>query len=128
MHTRYVVLFPLALSACAAMQSSYSEVSGDRYYNLAIADRRAVEIVSVGSTTGYANNRPVQISPGTYKVTVASRNHAGFRGGEQKSFELKIEPCKRYYINAQFANQITPDYEAVIDYVEDIAGCRPPTA
>jgi hypothetical protein len=35
-----------------------------------------------------------------------------------------MEPCKRYYINAQFVNNVTPDFEPVVSYVEDLTGCR----
>jgi hypothetical protein len=120
-----VVALPAVLSGCASMMSSYSEVTGARY-NLAIMDRRAVEIVRVGNTTGWANNQPVQVNPGTYPVVVASRPHGGFAGGLQQTMELRIDPCKRYYVNAQYANPITPDYQVVVDYVETIAGCRAP--
>jgi len=120
-----VMALPAVLSGCASMMSSYSEVTGDRY-NLAPIDRRSVEIVRVGSTTGWANNRPVQVDPGTYPVVVASRPHGGFAGGKQETLELKVEPCKRYYINAQYPNPVAADYEIVVDYVETIAGCRSP--
>ena len=36
---------------------------------------------------------------------------------------LDAAPCKRYYINAQFANNVQPEWTPVIDYVDDIAGC-----
>ena len=113
---------PAILSGCASMQTSYSEVTGERYH-LAIADRRAVNIVSVGTTSAWANNQPVQVDPGTYRVVVESRNHAGFRGG-QSELELRVEPCKRYYVNAQFEGQVGASYKPVIDEVEPIAGCR----
>ena len=120
-----IVALPAVLSGCASMMSSYSEVTGDRY-NLAIMDRRSVEIVRVGGTTGWANNQPVQVNPGTYPVVVASRAHGGFAGGKQETMELRVEPCKRYYVNAQYPNPVSPDYKVVVDHVETIAGCRPP--
>ncbi len=113
---------PLALTSCAALQTPYSEVVGERYHR-AVPDRRAVNIVSVGESTGWAGNQAVRVSPGTYKVTVESRAHAGFRGGDLRSFELRIEPCRRYYVNAQFANPVTPSYDPVVDEVEPIGGC-----
>ena len=36
---------------------------------------------------------------------------------------LTLEPCKIYYINAQFADWVRPEWEPVVDYVESIAGC-----
>ena len=44
--------------------------------------------------------------------------------GSEMTFRLKIEPCQRYYINAQFDNRIAPEWTPVIDHVETIAGCR----
>jgi len=123
--TWMVVALPAVLSGCASMMSSYSEVTGERY-NLAPIDRRSVEIVRVGSTTGWAHNQPVQVNPGTYPVVVASRPHGGFAGGKQETLELNVEACKRYYVNAQYPNPISPDYRIVVDYVQTIAGCRPP--
>jgi hypothetical protein len=116
-----VLAVPVLLSGCASMQTSYSEVTGERYH-LAIADRRAVNIVTVGSTTGWANNQPVQVDPGTYRVVVESRSHAGFRGSPSE-FQLKVEPCMRYYVNAQFAGPVGANYQPVVDEVEPIAGC-----
>ena len=120
-HPMIVVAVPMLLSGCASMQTSYSEVTGERYH-LAVADRRAVNIVTVGNTTAWANNQPVQVDPGTYRVVVESRNHAGFRGTVSE-LELKVEPCMRYYVNAQFAGQVGATYQPVIDEVEPIAGC-----
>ena len=37
---------------------------------------------------------------------------------------LDLEPCKRYYLNAQFANPVAPTWTPVVDYVEPIAGCK----
>ena len=34
-----------------------------------------------------------------------------------------MQPCKRYYINAQFENNVTQNWVPVVDYVEVIAGC-----
>ena len=38
---------------------------------------------------------------------------------------LNVEPCKRYYINAQFKNTIATEWTPVIDYVETISLCKP---
>jgi hypothetical protein len=103
------------------MTTSYSEVVGDRF-NQAPVDRRAVDIVSVGGTSGWANGSPVQVNPGLQRVVISSQNHRGFRG-RTVAFELNVEPCTRYYINAQFANPVTPDFVPVIDHQETIAGC-----
>ena len=48
--------------------------------------------------------------------------------GHDKLSDTLLEKIfgKRYYVNAQYANPISPDYQVVVDHVETIAGCRPP--
>lgn len=113
-------------ASCASMKTPYSEVLGDRF-NVTIADRRAVDIVSVGRANGWAGGGPMQREPGVHRVVISSRSHGGFRG-ETVDFELKVEPCTRYYINAQFSNPITPSFVPVVDHQEPISGCARPTA
>ena len=63
-------------------------------------------------------------APGSDEVVVvASFPHAGFPGGRQEEFVLDIEPCKRYYLNAQFESNLSPRFEIVVDQVETIPGC-----
>ena len=88
-----------------------------------LADRRAVEIVSGGGRTGWANNELMKVEPGRQRVVVASFPHAGFPGGRQEEFILDIEPCKRYYLNAQFESNLSPRFEIVVDQVETVPGC-----
>jgi hypothetical protein len=40
-----------------------------------------------------------------------------------RTLKLDLEPCKRYYVNAQFDAPGQPRWEPVVDYVEPIAGC-----
>lgn len=111
----------LLTASCASMTTSYSEVVGQRF-NLAVVDRRAVDIDSVGNTTGWLNGAPVQVEPGVHRVVITAPDHRGFRG-RSAAFELTVEPCTRYYVNAQFENPLTPRFEPVIDHQEKIAGC-----
>ena len=117
-----VLAVSLLAASCASMTTSYSEVIGERY-NLAPENRRAVDIVSVGGTSGWANGSAVQVDPGVQRVVVTSRAHRGFRG-RTAEFQLNVEPCTRYYINAQFDTTITQQWTPVIDYVDTIAGCQ----
>lgn len=122
MRTTLLILAASSLAAsCASMTSSFSEVSGDRF-NLAVENRRAVAIESVGNRPGWTNGAPVQVDPGPQRVVVSSLNHNGFRG-RTVAFELNVEPCTRYFVNAQFENPITPQFVPVIDHQERIAGC-----
>jgi len=66
-----------------------------------------------------------KVAPETCEVDVRSPKHNQFQGSIQ-SLKLKIEPCRRCYINAQFGNSVSATWRPVIDYVETITGCRIP--
>ena len=82
-----------------------------------------MNIVSVGGTSGWASGRPTMVEPGTHRIVVESLPRGGFRGGRTHAFTLTLAPCKRYYVNAQFAGAIGASFEPVVDEVESIPGC-----
>ena len=47
--------------------------------------------------------------------------------GTNVTMQLDVEPCKRYYINAQFKSGIGAAWEPVIAKIEPIAGCKKPS-
>ena len=68
-------------------------------------------------------------------IEAAGIRHIGVQGATRKGFqassivmELELAPCKRYYINTQFASATTPDWQPVVDKVETVPGCKVPTA
>ena len=110
----------LAANGCQTWGPTWSEVTGVRY-NRAIADRWPARIVAVGSDSVFSV--PYKVVPGTYMLAVESPRHSGFAGTIQE-MRLNIEPCKRYYINAQFQDPVRPEWTPVVDEVEPIVGCR----
>jgi hypothetical protein len=66
----------------------------------------------------------VKTEPGKRSIVVRSPMRKGFSGSDT-TLDLDLEPCKRYYINAQFKSGTGPDWEPVIARVESIAGCKP---
>jgi len=110
----------LIASGCQTWGPTWSEVTGVRY-NRAIADRWPARIVAVGSDSVFSV--PYKVVPGTYTLAVESPRHSGFAGTIQE-MKLNIEPCKRYYINAQFQDPVRPEWTPVVDEVESIVGCR----
>ncbi|MGH8714142.1 MAG: hypothetical protein ACREYB_09060, partial [Casimicrobiaceae bacterium] len=125
---RYVML-ALAICGIGAVDAGaaglqkwgpiWSEVTGSRYHR-AILNRRPAIIKSVDGRD-YVD-RIVKIEPGKREITVQSPNRKGFRGSDAK-MQLDIAPCKRYYLNAQFASGVGVEWKPVVDYVEPIAGC-----
>jgi len=111
----------LLLVGCQTWGPTWSEISGERYYNLTTLNRRAAIIERVDEQGAFAQY-PIKIAPGAHQVTIQGPVlRPG--GGYLKSFTLDAKPCKRYYINAQFKSRIELDFEPVVDYVDDIAGC-----
>jgi hypothetical protein len=49
---------------------------------------------------------------------------AGFRYGTQRTLEIDIAPCQRYYFAAIRKSVLEQDWEPRVDYVETIAGCN----
>jgi hypothetical protein len=120
MRTLAAAAIVLAASGCQTWGPTRSEVTGVRY-NRAIADRWGARIVAVGTDSVFAV--PYKVVPGTYTLAVESPRHSGFAGTIQ-DMKLTIEPCKRYYINAQFQDPVSPEWTPVVDEVEPIVGCR----
>jgi len=115
-----VMLLGVFAAGCQTWGPTWSEVTGTRY-NRAIADRWPARIVAIGSDAVFTV--PYKVAPGMYTIAVESPRHSGFAGTLQE-MRLNIEPCKRYYINAQFQDPVRPEWTPVIDEVEPIAGCR----
>jgi hypothetical protein len=122
MRLRTIAVAALALigAGCQTWGPTWSEVTGVRYHR-AIADRWPARIVAVGNDAVFQT--PYKVAPGTYRLAVESPRHDGFPGTILE-MTLNIEPCKRYYVNAQFAGPVGPDWRPVVDEVESIAGCR----
>jgi hypothetical protein len=122
MRLRTIAAAALALivGGCQTWGPTWSEVTGVRYHR-AIADRWPARIVAVGNDAVFQT--PYKVAPGTYRLAVESPRHDGFPGTILET-TLNIEPCKRYYVNAQFAGPVGPDWRPVVDEVESIAGCR----
>ena len=122
MRLRTIAAAALALivAGCQTWGPTWSEVTGVRYHR-AIADRWPARIVAVGNDAVFPT--PYKVAPGTYRLAVESPRHDGFPGTILE-MTLNIEPCKRYYVNAQFAGPVGPDWRPVVDEVESIAGCR----
>ncbi len=126
------VLLPLALSSCQTWAPTWSEVAGQQY-NRAILNRFPTAIDNVdggnpGPAYGGAYYRYYKVTPGTHRVELSALNPTPnwVPGINLQTTTIEFEPCRRYYVNAQFDNRLLTDWQPVIDYVEPIAGCRLP--
>ena len=112
-----------AVADCGSLWPAWSEVTGIRYKNT-IAERWPARIVSVGGQLLLV--LPYRVQPGTQRVVVESPRHDGYPGTLQ-AFEITLEPCIRYYINAQFDAPTGQGWRPVIDTTEIIPGCPMPS-
>ncbi len=108
------------LAGCATEPFSY--LDGRRYFRAEMNTHNA-SVVSVDGKH-YVQN-PVRIEPGRRMIVLQAPPVAGFRFGTERTMELDIEPCKRYYFAAVRKTALDQDWQPRIDYVEQIAGCDP---
>jgi hypothetical protein len=113
---------PLVLAGCQTWGPTWSEVTGQRW-NYAIENRSYAGISRIDNVST-SPPMPYKMAPGPRTIGVEGLPWGGFRNGDIKEFPLNAEPCKRYYINAQHRNPIQPEWWPVVDYVEEIAGCK----
>jgi hypothetical protein len=100
---------------------TWSEVTGQRYTRTTMNRMPAIVKSIDGDDTTY---RIVKITPGDRLVRLQSPSRKGFQGTDQE-LRLTAEPCKRYYLNAQFDSGSSQNWQPVIDHVETIPGCKP---
>jgi hypothetical protein len=115
-----LVLCTADAAALAEWGPTWSELAGYRYSRTTI--NRAPAIIKSVDGRHYTD-RITKIEPGERTIVVQSLPRKGFQGSD-KTLQLAIEPCKRYYINAQFASSVGPDWKPVIDYVDMVPGCK----
>jgi hypothetical protein len=111
---------------------SWSEISGSRY-NLADYNRFATSINMVdgrnpGPRLGYSGRTGYsyyKVDPGQHTIELSALNTTPnwVSGINREYYALNLEPCKRYYLNAEFGNTLLADWKPVVDYVEPIGGC-----
>ena len=118
-----VVLLTLLLGGCQTWGPTWSEVTGYRYPSAAAHQFRRPAIVEHVDSQGSFATDPIRVDPGTHRIELSAPT-PGWRGGSDlKVMMVDMEPCKRYYINAQFETNVTIEWKPVIDYVDTIAGC-----
>ena len=111
-------------AAAARWGPTWSEVTGN-LYSRAQMNRTAATIKQVDGH--HETSRIVKAEPGRHDLVVASPMRKGVAGSDAP-VPIDLEPCKRYYINAQFKTGTGPDWEPVIAMVERVSGCKVPAS
>ena len=112
----------LAVAGCQTWGPAWSEVSNLRYYDTTTLYLRPAIIERIDDQAAFASF-PIKVEPGKHVILVQGPYRQP-GGGYLKAITVDMQPCKRYYIYTQFVNNVTPDFEPVVGYVEDLTGCR----
>ena len=125
--TKLLLLAPALLGAtllpgCQTWGPTWSELTGQRY-NVTIMNRRPASINMVDNQGAFVDPNLVRVEPGKHRIVLQAVAPGWPGGPDLEVMNLDVEPCKRYYLNAQFENTISPNWTPVVDFVEPIAGC-----
>ena len=85
--------------------------------------RRPAVIDQIDNQASFTTN-PIKIEPGEHRLILQGSAPGWPDGPPLKVYYLNAEPCKRYYINAQFKDMISQEWTPVIDYVQTISECK----
>ena len=121
------LLAPTLLVGCQTWGPTWSEITGARY-NVTVVNRRPAIIDRVDDQGAFPNPRLIKVAPGEHRLVVQGTAPGWAGGPPLHVMMLNVEPCKRYYINAQFSNTIAQEWTPVVDYVEPIGDCVVPGA
>jgi hypothetical protein len=117
------------LAGCQSWGPTWTEISGNRYnttdYNRYPTGINLVDSNNPGPRVGYGNYNYYKLEPGRHNIELSAINTTPnwVPGLNREMFVIDLEPCKRYYLNAQFENRLLADWKPVVDYVETIPGC-----
>jgi len=125
--TGLAVLF--ALAGCQTWGPTWSEVSGNRYtrtdYDRTSTTINLVDGTYPGPSVGYAGYQYYKIEPGhrTIELSAVNLKPNAPEGVNREYLVIDVQPCKRYYLTAQFDSRLRAQWKPVVDYVEPISGC-----
>jgi len=119
----FAVASTLLLSGCQTWGPTWSEVTGQQFPTGTITlNRRPAVIERIDDRGSFATD-PIRMEPGSRRLVLSAPVRGWAGGSGLEVFMLDAAPCKRYYVNAQFADPLGRNWTPVNDFVEDIAGC-----
>ena len=118
----------LCLSAAAALLAACSTFDDGRAlfvvtrYHTASIDTYPVLVSKIdGKSTPIGG--PAYAEPGARTVVVQTAPDRVHRFGIERSVQLQVEPCTRYWLVAVKPTALANDYEVKVDHQEHLAGC-----
>ncbi|MFZ6873646.1 hypothetical protein ACO0LF_16430 [Undibacterium sp. Di27W] len=113
------VLGAILLTACQSAPLSFLSGHPDRHLPNHLYP---VRIVSVDQTLYFSG--PVQLEPGMHRVVVELA-HSGSHIPTQKTMQLDVQACTRYYIVANKTSIMESKWEPMMFDSENVGGCNP---
>ena len=117
------LLLGIAITSRGAAPAAgpWGEITGER---LTHSTNRAGTTIKTIDGLGVVERQP-RLRPGMHTIVVHWTPKGGLKTSD-RTLRLDVKACKRYYINAQFASPGSSLWQAVVDKVEDIPGCKLP--
>ena len=126
-HPVLSTILTTALFAAAATGSAgtppggpWGEISGERQTH-ASTNRAGTTLKSIDGIA--VVERQPKVRPGMHIVIVHWTPKRGLKTSD-RTLRIDVKPCKRYYVNAQFASAGSSLWQAVVDKIEDIPACK----
>jgi len=124
MTLRPAALIVSALLVGCATSETFSYIQGERWMKAEL-NTFDVQVIRVDDKdyVQHGYNQPIRIEPGMHRIVLQGPSVAGFRYGEQRTLNLEVKPCTRYWFEAKKQNALSQDFEPRVNYAEPIAGC-----
>ena len=115
--------FACVLASCSSTSIPRSSLEFGRPSTDAI-NHYPVQVTGVDFLTVKQGNF-VAIEPGRHWISVETEPVRGSRWALSKAFLMYIEPCTQYYVAAQKAAPLLPDWSLVVESTVTVADCDP---
>lgn len=112
-----------AAAGCASVSQPFAQLDGYRWSKVGL-NTYDVTIISVDGEHYIQRGTPIVVTPGQRKIVVQGPPTAGFRFGQQRTLDLNVQPCTRYWLEARKTNSLEQDFQPAVNYEEPISGCR----
>jgi len=113
----------VAIAGCATSIQPFAQIDGYRWNKVGLNTFDVIIISVDGEHYVQRGGLPVMIQPGQHKIIVQGPPTAGFSYGAQRTLDLNVEPCTRYWLEARKQNALQQDFEPAVNYEEPISGC-----
>jgi hypothetical protein len=109
------------LGACAAAPQSY--IDNDRVVERTHLARYRVVVVAIDGQYR-TDERRMPVAPGQHLVIFSAPPAGSFSVSVQKTYPVAILPCTEYYFAADRANNLTQDWDLVLEDTRPVGGCN----